>query len=89
MEVQGKHLKLIVTVFLGGGEDSSHNYCVGDTFRFTGMKDPNDYSYSYNPCVPFKGMDYCNTVHVSWQLTQCYLELVLYNIVSIHPCILL
>ena len=73
----------------GGGKDSSHNYVLVILSRFTGMKDPNDYSYSYNPCVPFKGTYDCNTVHVSWQLTQCYLKLVLYNIVSIHPCILL
>ena len=33
--------------------------------RFTGLQDPNDFSYSYNPCQPYSGQSDCNTVHVS------------------------
>lgn len=41
--------------------------------RFTGLQDPNDYSYSYNPCVPYQGEYDCNTIHVSPQIycTAC------------------
>lgn len=48
--------------------------------RFSGLQDPNDYSYSYNPCVPYKGEYDCHTIHVSLRLTYCmtlYVQLAL------------
>ena len=33
--------------------------------RFTGLLDPNDYSYSFNPCKPYIGEYSCTNIHVS------------------------
>ena len=49
------------------------------------MQDPNDYVYSYNPCVPYQGEYDCNTIHVSQQIASyCILVVLLYTIIITH-----
>ena len=40
--------------------------------RFTGIRDSLNYSYDYNPCVPFS-TTFCSNVHVSLYKGWCYL----------------
>ena len=44
---------------------SDHASTEFNFFRFTDLIDPNDYSYSYNPCKPFTMSEDCINVHVS------------------------
>ena len=40
--------------------------------RFTGLQDPNDYSYSFNPCKPYLGEYSCTNIHVSIAIGSHY-----------------